>query len=84
MKEQALTGAELLAQVRDNCIRGSNPDLRDDLDGCVLLTAEEAEKVRHALAHSSMRAEVRNMPYLGYVADEALALLTPAGKDETL
>lgn len=44
-----MTGAELLAQVRlyleEACLT-SYAQLADSLDGCVLLTAEEAEKVR--------------------------------------
>lgn len=68
-----MTGAELLAQVRRQFEAYGDGHFVSALDGCVLLTAEEAESVRDGLSRAAHPAQLR----------EWLALLTPTGKNET-
>lgn len=76
-----MTGAELLAEI----LQGDLSDFcRVALDGCVLLTAEEAEKVRLVISSTIYQPPGWTGPSVWWEpsAKEALALLTPAGKEE--
>lgn len=71
-----MTGAERLQQVREALLVPAPSRLRVDahaaLDGCVLLTAEEASRIRTALRHSM---PLQYPSFATVDRDEALALL---------
>lgn len=74
----AASGAELLAQVRaitwPDCTEEERENVWDALDGCVLLTGEEAEKVRLSVCHLGCVGRL-TPDHCDCGADEALVLL---------
>jgi hypothetical protein len=73
-----VTGAEILAQVIHTLRRYGAEDVADALDGCVLLTAGEAETARAALHNCASLLLAAGVPLDDLSqARTALALLTP-------